>query len=47
MMNFLPKLCLQNNYQTPSHVKMGHFFLYSILEVAYRKEKMKSEYITF
>ena len=47
MMNFIPKLCIQNNLPNTFKCKNGSFFLYSILEFKYRKEKMKNKYTTF
>ena len=46
-MNFIPKFCIQNNLPNTLKCKNWSFFLYSILEFEYRKEKMKSEYTTF
>ena len=47
MMNFIPKLCIQNNLPNTFKCNNGSFFLYSILEFKYRKEKMKNKYTTF
>ena len=47
MMNSIPKLCIQNNLPNTLKSKNESFFIYSILEFEYRKEKMKSEYINF
>ena len=46
-LSFILKLCIQNNLSNTLTYKNGYFFLYSILEFEYIKEKMKSEYITF
>ena len=49
-LSFILKLCIQNNLSnilTYKNRSFFFFFIYSILEFEYRKEKMKSEYITF
>ena len=43
---YTQKYVFKITYQIPSHVKIGPFF-YLNLEFEYRKEKIKSEYITF
>ena len=56
MMNFILKLYIQNNLSNTFTCKNEfyyyyyyyyYFFLYLILEFEYRKEKMKTQYITF
>ena len=51
MMNFILKLYIQNNLSNTFTCKNEFFiiylFLYLILEFEYRKEKMKTQYITF
>ena len=48
-LSFILKLCIQNNLSNILTYKIGllFFFFFPILEFEYRKEKMKSEYITF